>query len=76
MEVHHPPYLYHTRKKFKEYLLEFLMIFLVVTLGFFAEIIGEKISEKIANKITLGLINNIQSGTSSLKGLINRNELK
>lgn len=75
MEVHHHPDLHHKRKKWKEYLLEFLMIFLAVTLGFFAETIREKISEKHReNDYIIGLINNIQSDTSDLKGLIDRND--
>ncbi len=75
MEVHHHPDLHHRRKKWKEYFLEFLMIFLAVTLGFFAETIREKISEKHReNDYIVGLINNIQSDTSGLKGLIDRND--
>ena len=77
MEVHHHPDLHHRKKKWKEYLLEFLMIFLAVTLGFFAETIREKISEKHReNDYIVGLINNIQSDTSDLTGLINRNDLE
>ncbi len=77
MEVHHHPDLHHRKKKWKEYLLEFLMIFLAVTLGFFAETIREKISENHREKDYIaGLINNIQSDTSELKGLIDRNDLE
>ena len=77
MDVHHHPDLDHKRKKWKEYFLEFLMIFLAVTLGFFAETIREKISEKHReNDYIVGLINNIQSDTSGLKGLIERNDLE
>ncbi len=79
MEVHHHPDLHHEKKQWKEYLLEFVMIFLAVTLGFFAETIREKISEKHREKDYIeGLINNIQADTSTLGGLIDRNntELK
>jgi hypothetical protein len=77
MEVHHHPDLHHTKKKWKEYLLEFLMIFLAVTLGFFAETIREKISEKHREKdYVVGLINNIQNDISDLNGLTDRNDLE
>jgi hypothetical protein len=77
MEVHHHPDLHHNKKKWKEYLLEFLMIFLAITLGFFAETIREHISENNREKDYIaGLVNNIQSDTAELKGLINRNELE
>src|ERR1700754_2865767 len=77
MEVHHHPDLHHRKKKWKEYLLEFLMIFLAVTLGFFAETFREKISEGHRERDYIrGLINNIQSDTASLAGLINRNDLE
>src|ERR1700733_14355377 len=77
MEVHHHPDLHHTKKKWKEYLLEFLMIFLAVTLGFFAETIRENISEKHREKdYIIGLISNIKNDTSDLKGLIIRNDLE
>ncbi len=77
MEVHHHPDLHHRRKKWKEYFLEFLMIFLAVTLGFFAETIRENIRDKHReNDYIAGLISNIQSDTSNLKGLIDRNDLE
>ena len=77
MEVHHHPDLHHKKKKWKDYFLEFLMIFLAVTLGFFAETIRENISEKHREKTyIIGLINNIQSDTTELKGLISRNDLE
>src|ERR1700760_1618752 len=75
MEVHHHPDIHHKKKAWKEYLLEFFMIFLAVTLGFFAETIREKISESHREKdYMIGLINNIQSDTANLRGLINRND--
>ena len=74
MEVHHHPDLHHDKKKWKEYFLEFIMIFLAVTLGFFAETIREKISERHREKDYIeGLVNNIQTDTAALNGLINRN---
>ncbi len=77
MDVHHHPDLHHRRKKWKEYFLEFLMIFLAVTLGFFAETIRENIRDKHREKDYInGLISNIQSDTSNLKGLIDRNDLE
>jgi hypothetical protein len=77
MEVHHHPDLHHRKKKFKEYVLECLMIFLAVTLGFFAETIREHISEKHREKDYIaGLINNLQSDTSNLKGKIDRNDVE
>jgi hypothetical protein len=77
MEVHHHPDLHHKRKKWKEYLLEFLMIFLAVTLGFFAETFRETISEKHREKdYIVGLVNNIQTDTAVLNGLISRNDLE
>jgi hypothetical protein len=75
MEVHHHPDLHHNKKKWREYFLEFLMIFLAVTLGFFAETFREKISENHREKnYILGLISNVQTDTSELKGLIERND--
>jgi hypothetical protein len=75
MEVHHHPDLHHEKKKFKEYLLEFVMIFLAVTLGFFAETIRENIAEgHRENDYIVGLINNVQTDVSELKGLIDRND--
>jgi len=75
MEVHHHPDLHHKKKKLKEYILECLMIFVAVSLGFFAETIRENISEKHREKnYIVGLINNLQSDTSNLKGLISRND--
>ena len=77
MEVHHHPDLHHKKKKWTEYLLECLMIFIAVTLGFFAETIRENISEKHREKdYIIGLINNIQSDTSNLNGIISRNDLE
>ena len=74
MEVHHHPDLHHNKKNFKEYLLEFFMIFLAVTMGFFAETIREKISDNHREKdYIMGLINNAQSDTTQLNGLISRN---
>jgi hypothetical protein len=75
MEVHHHPKV--EKKNLKEYFLEFLMIFLAVTMGFFAETIREKISESHREKdYIVGLINDIQSDTTDLKGLISRNHLE
>jgi hypothetical protein len=75
MEVHHHPDLHHRKKNVKEYLLEFLMIFLAVTMGFFAETIRERISEKhLERDYIIGLINNAESDTAQLRGLISRNE--
>jgi hypothetical protein len=77
MEVHHHPDLHHKKKKFKEYFLEFFMIFLAVTLGFFAETLRERIGEKHREKdYIFGLLNNIQSDTTELNGLIERNDLE
>jgi hypothetical protein len=77
MEVHHHPDLHHKKKKFKEYLLECLMIFIAVTLGFIAETIRENISERHREKdYMVGLINNLQSDTSNLNGIISRNDLE
>lgn len=45
MEVHHPHHL-HSKKKWKEYILEFFMLFLAVSLGFLAENIREHQIEK------------------------------
>src|SRR5580704_19692067 len=77
MEVHHHPDLHHERKKFREYLLECLMIFMAVTLGFFAETIREHISEKHREReYIIGLVNDLQSDTSDLKGIISRVDLE
>jgi hypothetical protein len=77
MEVHHHPDLHHERKKFREYLLECLMIFMAVTLGFFAETIREHISEKHREReYIIGLVNDLQNDTSSLKGIISRVDLE
>src|SRR5580704_15831047 len=75
MEVHHHPDIHHKKKAWKEYLLEFVMIFLAVTLGFFAETIRENIAEgHRENDYIVGLINNVQTDVSELKGLIDRND--
>ena len=75
MEVHHHPNLHPKKKKLKEYFLECIMIFLAVTLGFFAETIRENISEKHRERDYIaGLINNLQTDTANLNGLIARND--
>ena len=65
MEVHHHPEV--EKKGFKEYILEGLMIFLAVMMGFIAESIRENITNgEHAKKLTMQLVRDLQTDTSSL----------
>jgi hypothetical protein len=74
MEVHHHPDLKHTRKPWKEYILEGLMIFLAVTLGFFAENFRESRVDGETEKHTIeSLLLCLGSDTIQMKNIIAEN---
>lgn len=77
MEVHHHPNLRHSKKRWKEYVLEFLMIFLAVTLGFFSESCREYLNDRVMEKEYVeSFIKDLKTDTLVLSGDLNFNNLK
>ena len=76
MEIYHPPDLHHSKKPWKEYLLEFLMIFLAVTLGFFAENLREYISDtRHVRQLGGQLIHDLKNDSAILNNNMSRDTL-
>jgi hypothetical protein len=67
MEVHHHPQLQHSKKPWKEYILEGFMIFIAVMMGFIAENIREGITNREhARELVSQLAQDLQHDTSRL----------
>lgn len=67
MEVHHHPRLEHSKKPWKEYILEGFMIFIAVMMGFIAENIREGITNREhVRELVSQLVQDLQQDTSRL----------
>lgn len=72
MDVHPHPHLPHSRKKFKEYLLEFFMIFFAVTVSFLAESLREHLGDNKREKEYIhSFLSDLKKDTTNI-GLITK----